>query len=147
MTLLGLSYPIVEGALGYMPVSKGIDVLKSDIIQLLMTNPGERVMMPSFGCPLRKYLFSKNDSITFNDIKAAIIQAINTWDPRILLKNLTIDNAGDLYRAGLLTSVLNSSSEEDIASLDYTAYIVMEIYNPEEINVIERLEIKLPLGN
>ena len=47
----GMGYPIVTNPKGYFPVTKGVDLIKGDLLCLLLTNPGERVMMPQFGTP------------------------------------------------------------------------------------------------
>ena len=49
----GISSPFVRGAQGYFKVDVGTDLIKSNIAQILGTIPGERVMLPEFGCKLR----------------------------------------------------------------------------------------------
>ncbi len=61
------------------------EVVKSDLLQLLMTEPSERVMMPSFGTGLRRYMFEVNDNISKNQIAELVAKAISRWEPRIVV--------------------------------------------------------------
>ena len=55
-----------------MSKSSGISMIKAAVKQLLMTQRGERIMLPNFGCNLRKYLFQPLDESTFEAIKREI---------------------------------------------------------------------------
>lgn len=59
------------------------------VYNILMTEPGERVMNPEFGCHLNKYLFEIIDFTTAISIQTEIEYAINKFEDRI--KNLSID--------------------------------------------------------
>jgi len=59
------------------------DVLKTSILMILLTNPGERVMLPEFGSGIMNLLFDPLDSETVAQIKARIAEAIAMWDDRI----------------------------------------------------------------
>lgn len=53
----GLPYPVIEHPLGLFRTQTGINTIKSDLLVLLLTNPGERVMLPEFGTPLKDLMF------------------------------------------------------------------------------------------
>ena len=63
-------------------------VLES-IKNLLSTEPGQRIMNPSYGCSLTQYLFEQLDSMTTAIIKRNILVAISVYEPRV--ENLQID--------------------------------------------------------
>jgi|3_EtaG_2_1085321.scaffolds.fasta_scaffold01286_7 hypothetical protein len=48
------------------------DLAVQNLKMLLLTNPGERIMHPTFGVGLRSYLFEQNSSLVFNDIEKDI---------------------------------------------------------------------------
>ena len=60
MALLGAPYPITPSPLGLLRSVEEEATIKGDLLQLILTNPGERVMLPQYGTPLRKYLFEQN---------------------------------------------------------------------------------------
>jgi len=55
------------------------DHVRGEIIQLLLTNPGERPFLPSFGGGLRRLVFEAADDVTAGLAKATISQAISFW--------------------------------------------------------------------
>ena len=63
MKFLGAPYPIIKHPRGFFHTQSGIDQVKADLLILLLTNPGERVMLPDFGAGLNRLMFEPNDSI------------------------------------------------------------------------------------
>ena len=58
--VFGVRYPLYDSAnerKGIFSKTKGIELLKSQLIQFIKTERGERVMLPNFGLSLRRYLF------------------------------------------------------------------------------------------
>lgn len=53
------------------------------LLNIISTEPGERVMNPDFGCYLNRYLFSPIDILTSIDMQIAIEDAIYNYEPRI----------------------------------------------------------------
>ena len=49
------------------------------IWQTLMTDPGERVCLPSFGCGLRRLLFAPNSDALQATAQLLILQNLNRW--------------------------------------------------------------------
>ena len=67
-------FPDTDGKLGYVA---GLDLVRQSIETILDTEPGERIMRPSFGCGLRRYLMSPN-TLTTRTAMAANITAAQT---------------------------------------------------------------------
>lgn len=66
-------------------------LIRASLQRILMTEKGERVMLPEFGCDLNKYIFEPRDRILEVEIKAEIMQAIEKWEPRITIKSIDIN--------------------------------------------------------
>jgi phage baseplate assembly protein W len=49
------------------------------IKQLLLTNPGERINRPTFGCGLRRMVFQPNSEPAATLLKVTILEALDTW--------------------------------------------------------------------
>jgi len=64
-------------------VSKDASAIKQAIVNLLLTNKGERLMNPTYGSDIRSYLFEPMDFGTANQIKNNIRDTIETFEPRI----------------------------------------------------------------
>ena len=70
---------------------EGKQALKSDLIHLLLTTPGDRLYLPEFGCNLRQYIFEPNDGTTHSNIKAEIQTAIDKFIPNLIITQLQVE--------------------------------------------------------
>ena len=62
-----------------------------ELIQLILTSPGERLFLPEFGGGVQRLVFENADKTTEGLVKATLTQAISTWlGHRIALKELTV---------------------------------------------------------
>lgn len=69
--------------------------VKGEIIQLLLTSPGERHFLPAFGGGVRRLVFEKNGDVTAGLAKAVIAQAIGKWmGHRVGLEKLDVTAEG-----------------------------------------------------
>ncbi len=64
-------------------VSRDASAIKQAIVNLLLTNKGERVFKPTYGSDIRSYLFEPLDYATSAQIKGNIRSTIAKWEPRI----------------------------------------------------------------
>ena len=62
--------------------------VRQAILLLISTRPGERVMRPDYGCNLHKLVFSPNDDTTAGLAIHYVRQALNRWEPRIVILRL-----------------------------------------------------------
>ena len=69
-------------------VSRDASAIKQAIVNLLLTNKGERLMNPEYGSDIRRYLFDPLDYGTANQITGNIKSTIDTFEPRISVLNL-----------------------------------------------------------
>ena len=58
---------------------------------LLFTNPGERVMQPTYGCGLRPRVFDTINDSTITLISDIIKRAILFFEPRVKLESVRVD--------------------------------------------------------
>lgn len=65
-------------------------IIKNDLLQLILTVPGERVFRPDFGTPLRSAVFEPMDSITTENLRDKVIEAIQQHERRVTLVTLDI---------------------------------------------------------
>lgn len=73
------------------PASLG-EHIKGELIQLLLTNPGERPFLPGFGGGLRRLVFEGGDEVTAGVAKAAISHDLRQWlGNRIEVITLDVD--------------------------------------------------------
>ena len=78
-----------EPLVGIDMVANEIDI-KESLEILLNTNPGERIMLPEYGCELQKYVFDVISNTRLHYLKNSIKTAIVRYEPRILVNNITV---------------------------------------------------------
>ena len=69
-------------------VSRDASAIKQAIVNLLLTNKGERLMNPDYGSDIRSYLFEPLDYGTANAITTNIRYSIDRWEPRITVSRI-----------------------------------------------------------
>ena len=64
----GWSLPLAADRDGLLTMVDGPEKVRQSIAIILDTEPGERIMRPSFGCGLRRYLMKPNTTVIITDI-------------------------------------------------------------------------------
>jgi hypothetical protein len=134
---LGLQYPLVKTARGVLAQKSGVDQIKADLLQLLLTNPGERVMMPLYGTPLRKLVFEQNDAALEIQAKQMISDAIVNWEPRVVITQIQVTSQFDKDDLSPL------DTKEDA---DAILGVKIDFVDPDNISEIESLVLEVPIG-
>lgn len=139
MSFSGAPYPIKKHPLGLLRSQKGVNQIKSDLLVLLLTEPGERVMLPGFGTPLKQFFFEPNDSVIVDKVKNAIANSIKTWEPRIAVTAIDVTNS----RADIEPSLNPLDSRE---SVDHVLMIRIKFTDFQNIRSVQELTLEIPLG-
>ena len=68
--------------------------VRDELMQLVLTSPGERLFLPEFGGGVRKLVFEPADDVLAGVTKARLTQAINRWlGHRVTLEDVKVDHA------------------------------------------------------
>lgn len=135
---LGAQYPLMSTPKGFFAQKSGTDQIKADLLQLLLTNPGERVMLPDYGTPLRTLIFEPNDQSLAIQAKQMIANAILTWEPRIVVTGINVTLGSD-------TPDLNPS--DPLQDVEHILGIQISFVDPQNINQVQDLVIQMPIGS
>lgn len=139
MNFFGAPYPIVRHPLGLLRTQKGASQIKSDLLVLLLTEPGERVMLPEFGTPLKQFIFEPNDFIVEEKVQEVVADSIRQWEPRIAVSAIDVSNS---------SSDVSSSLSPDDTRTDAGHVLLIRILFSDfnNINNVEELKLEIPLG-
>jgi uncharacterized protein len=76
-----IAHPIgVDAGLGRLAEERDYPQHVAEMVrQVLLTNPGERINRPDFGCGIRRMLFDPNSEAAANLLQASVMQALDTW--------------------------------------------------------------------
>jgi phage baseplate assembly protein W len=86
----GIGMPLAPDAAGRMSKASGPEKVRQSIFIILDTEPGERVMLPEFGCGLRRYLMQPNSAATRAQIERDAGSALRRWEPRIEVSEISV---------------------------------------------------------
>ena len=91
---VGIKFPLSYGLNGFFFQSKTIlEQSKSNLRNLLLTTPGERVMQPTFGCRLKDLLFGQATDNIGDAIDASIREATAKQLPYIKLEEILTESS------------------------------------------------------
>ena len=71
-------------------MSAGEDSIRQSIGLILRIDPGERQMLPPFGCNLRQFVFGPIDTSVATMIETEVRMALLTYEPRITVETVTV---------------------------------------------------------
>ena len=93
----GLRFPLrPDDRTGALPTVAGMELVRQSIETILDTEPGERVMLPEFGCGLRRYLMAPNNlDHPHRDPAEESSTALGLWEPRIRVTNVAVTAGED----------------------------------------------------
>jgi phage baseplate assembly protein W len=85
----------ISGASGQAAQSDYEAHVEQMIRQVLLTDPGERVNMPEFGCGLRRLLFAPLSDALSATTKLLVRQALGRWlSDQVEVKNVEVSKPG-----------------------------------------------------
>src|SRR5688500_8706598 len=76
-----IRHPVsVDAGLGRLQVEESYAAHVEQLIkQVLLTNPGERINRPDFGCGIRRMIFGPASDATANLVQVSVFQALSRW--------------------------------------------------------------------
>ena len=95
------------------------DQLKYNLVNLLLTNKGERIFNPNFGTDIRKQLFNQIEEDTYNVLIDDIRNTIELYIPQVTIEKLEAIPSYDQHIITInLTYRINISNEKDTITIN-----------------------------
>lgn len=69
--------------------------IHESILQILGTRPGERFMNPEFGSHVKNLVFEPNDRVLRGLLRHYIIDAIERWEKRVYVTDVSFDDSSE----------------------------------------------------
>ena len=98
----GFAFPLQVNQQGNWALSPGDRSVRESILLILMTDLGERVNRPEFGCRLGELSFAPINTETLTLMRLYVQEALEQWEPRILLEDVLAIPNNDLGRVDLV---------------------------------------------
>jgi Bacteriophage baseplate protein W len=88
---LFVGWPLdAPGAAGRLDYAQDGACLREALWNVLMTDPGERLMRPTFGAGLSQWIGQPNTESTRQAIAASITAAVGKWEQRVALSGVSV---------------------------------------------------------
>ena len=82
MATLGVKLPITRDDInGFTMIDNFHSLIRQNLKMLILTNPGERVMIPDFGVGIQSYLFQNFSESTYTEIENNIKDQVAKYLP------------------------------------------------------------------
>jgi hypothetical protein len=134
-TYLGIGWkfpPVFNRNLGSVEMISEENDINESLFILLSTRPGERTMMPTYGCDLSFLLFENMDATLINRMKNNISQAILKFEPRITLEDIAIDTSR-VYDGVLQAVIIYTVNQTNSRSNFVFPYYLIEGTNLKQL--------------
>ncbi len=116
-TTSGVSIPFrIDPATGGVAWQRNeSEKIKENIIHILMTNVGERVMRRKYGGGLRQLIHDPNNQALNAIVQHQIARTIGRWEPRVVLQSVTVAQNNGLLIADLQYIVRRHQQTESLS--------------------------------
>lgn len=90
---------------GDVSIKKDVEAVKQSVLNILLTNRGEKPFEPTFGSGIRSYLFENVDGVTETLIREDIIFSLNNFEPRVIVEDVTVTARDDSNQVDISLTV------------------------------------------
>lgn len=90
--------------------------IHESLTSLMLTNPGELLGDPAYGCGIRQQLFDIKSDVNINELKNTIVYAINKYIPQIKVSSNTIkiysDSNNNKYKIVVYYTIITTAENQ-----------------------------------
>ena len=90
MSSIGVRLPVVlDGSTGFGMITTITDMIKQNLMMLVLTNPGERIMEPEYGVGITQYLFQNFSDNVYSEIDNKIREQASIYMPTVSINEVS----------------------------------------------------------
>jgi len=120
---IGWRFPLQVTPNGKIAQARFEQRIEESIVLILSTAPGERVMLPEFGCGMHDLVFEPNDSRTIALVVHLVRQALTRFEARIDVLDVHAENTLDAPNLLLIRVNYRIRATNAIGNLVYPFYL------------------------
>ncbi len=105
------------------------EVVKQNMKMVILTNPGERIMMPNFGVGIQQYLFENVNPVMLESAKQRIEAQVERFLPYVILQSVVLNTNND--NPQLSSNTVYVSITYSIPSLNTSDILVLNLDQSE----------------
>jgi len=123
-SFLGVGWSFqLETAGGQADMVQFEEDVRQAILIILLTNNGERMMRPTFGAGLNKFLFEPINPTTMSALQTRVHDALIDWEPRIDVIDVTVSASPKQSGTVLIEISYRVRATNSIGNLVYPFYL------------------------
>ena len=117
---IGLKLPLVLDNGNDSSTKTTLEAVTTNIRTLLLTELGERVMQPTLGIQLKKFLFEQFTDETTLGVKSSIADTLGYWMPFVKINDIRVNMSDDESGTGKNTMevAIDFSLKKDITTVE-----------------------------
>jgi hypothetical protein len=120
---VGWKFPLQVTPRGAIATSSEEQRIEESILQILSTAPGERLMLPEFGCGIHDLVFAPNDSGTVSRVVDLVRRSLTAYEPRIDVLDVTAETSTEQPNLLLIRVDYRIRNNNTMANLVYPFFI------------------------
>lgn len=119
---IGWNFPVASAA-GQTEMAQYEEDVRQAVLIVLLTNPGERVMRPTFGAGLNDFLFEPINPTTMATLAQRVEDSLIDWEPRIDVISIAVNPDANNNAMLLIDIVYRVRATNNVANLVYPFYL------------------------
>lgn len=119
----GWPFPIRPTSTGALPLLGGEAKVRQSIVLILGTAPGERPMLPDFGCGVHDLVHMPNTAALRGMAAQRVRDALTRWEPRIDVVDVRVETPPDAHNLLTIRIDYRLRSNNAIFNLVYPFFL------------------------
>jgi phage baseplate assembly protein W len=119
---IGWSFPLATDA-GQAEMAAYEEDVRQAILIILLTNDDERVMRPTFGAGLKRFVFEPINPTTMAALQRRVEDALIDWEPRIDVVSVSVASSPDQLSTVLIDITYRVRATNSVGNLVYPFYL------------------------
>jgi phage baseplate assembly protein W len=119
---VGWNFPVAQAA-GQTEMAQYEEDVRQAVLIVLLTNPGERVMRPTFGAGLNDFLFEPINPTTMSIIEQRVEDSLIDWEPRIDVISVAVSPSDKNVATLIIDITYRIRATNNVGNLVYPFYL------------------------
>ena len=101
----------------------GEEKIRQSIWIILSTAPGERPMLPDFGCDIHALVFAPNSEQVHGRVAVVVRESLTRWEPRIDVLDVRVERPDDARNQMLISINYRVRANNAVFNLVYPLFL------------------------